>query len=225
MTQKKYNAAAFIEFAITENILRFGAFTTKAGRCSPYFFNAGLFYQGASLWQLANFYAHAITDANIDYDMLFGPAYKGITLASSTACALHALGRDVSFAFNRKEAKTHGEGGQLIGAPLKGKVLIVDDVISAGTSVKEAISIIQHAGAQVAGVVVALDRMEKAGTVDHIENWTAIEALKQAGIMVYAIANLHDMLAYITQSDQVSHAQQSFDVNAIEAYQKKYCVM
>ena len=149
----------FLRFALEQKVLKFGEFTTKAGRPSPYFFNAGLFNDGASTLALARFYAQAIDESGIAFDMLFGPAYKGIILAAATAMMLAERGRNLPFAYNRKEAKDHGEGGTLVGAPLKGRVLIIDDVISAGTSVRESVKLIQAAGAEPAAVAIALDRM------------------------------------------------------------------
>src|SRR5690606_35078120 len=164
--------AQFIRFSVQAGILRFGEFRTKAGRLSPYFFNAGLFNDGALLGRLAGFYADTLlaaeAEGRLQCDMLFGPAYKGITLASATAVALAARGHNRSFAFNRKEAKDHGEGGNLVGAPLSGRVVIVDDVISAGTSVRESVELIRGAGAEPAGVLIALDRMERAGDADRV---------------------------------------------------------
>src|SRR6202521_1424961 len=150
----------FVAFAIRAGALRFGEFKTKAGRLSPYFFNAGLFDDGAKLGELGRFYARAALASGIAFDILFGPAYKGITLAATTAVALAGLGHNVPFCFNRKEAKDHGEGGMIVGAPLKGRVLIVDDVITDGASKREAIEVIRHAGATPAGVLIALDRQE-----------------------------------------------------------------
>ena len=152
----------FLKFALQQNVLKFGEFTTKAGRQSPYFFNAGLFNDGASTLQLAKFYAQAVIESGVKFDMLFGPAYKGIILAAATAMMLAERGVNVPFAYNRKEAKDHGEGGVLVGAPLKGRVLIIDDVISAGTSVRESVKLIEAEGATPAAVAIALDRMEKA---------------------------------------------------------------
>ncbi|WP_461547723.1 orotate phosphoribosyltransferase, partial [Sphaerotilus sulfidivorans] len=155
-------AQDFVAFAVDAGVLRFGEFKTKAGRMSPYFFNAGLFDDGARLGRLAEFYARRLIDSGLEFDMLFGPAYKGITLAAAVAIELARLGRNVPFAYNRKEAKDHGEGGTLVGAPVKGRVLIIDDVISAGTSVRESIAMIRAAGATPCGVTIALDRQEKA---------------------------------------------------------------
>lgn len=189
----------FLRFAVEQRVLRFGEFTTKAGRVSPYFFNAGLFSDGMSLKQLGEFYAKAILTSKIQFDVLFGPAYKGIPLASTTAIALAATGHNVAWSFNRKEAKNHGEGGQLVGAPLTGRVLIIDDVISAGTSVRESIDIIHQHGATPAGVVIALDRMERgAGTLSAVQ-----EVVQTYGIPVFAIATLDDLLTYLQTGTDV----------------------
>jgi orotate phosphoribosyltransferase len=189
----------FLRFAVAQRVLRFGEFTTKAGRVSPYFFNAGLFSDGMSLKQLGEFYAKAILSSKIQFDVLFGPAYKGIPLASTTAIALAAAGHNVAWSFNRKEAKNHGEGGQLVGAPLTGRVLIIDDVISAGTSVRESIDIIHQHGATPVGVVIALDRMERgAGTLSAVQ-----EVMQTYGLPVFAIATLDDLLAYLQTEPDV----------------------
>jgi orotate phosphoribosyltransferase len=183
----------FIAFALDKNVLRFGEFKTKAGRLSPYFFNAGLFDDGDSIGRLAEFYATAIAKSGVGFDMLFGPAYKGIALAATTAVALARTGRNVPFAFNRKEAKDHGEGGSLIGAPLKGRVLVIDDVISAGTSVRESVEIIRAAGATPAAVAIALDRMERgSGALSAVQE---VEA--DYGMPVVSIASLRDLLGYL----------------------------
>ena len=183
----------FIEFAVSRNVLCFGQFKTKAGRLSPYFFNAGLFSDGDSLRQLAQFYAKAIVSAEVQFDVLFGPAYKGIPLACATAMALAENGHNVPYSFNRKEAKDHGEGGNIVGAPLKGRVLIIDDVISAGTSVRESVELIRASGAEPCGVVIALDRMERgAGNLSAVQ-----EVGQEYGLPVVAIANLDDLLAYL----------------------------
>lgn len=180
----------FLNFALQQNVLKFGTFTTKAGRQSPYFFNAGLFNDGASTLQLAKFYAQAILESQLTFDMLFGPAYKGIILASATAMMLAENGVNVPFVYNRKEAKDHGEGGVLVGAPLRGRVLIIDDVMSAGTSVRESIQLIEQAGAQPVGVVIALDRMEKGkGDLSAVQ-----EVQQQYGLPVVSIASLLDLL-------------------------------
>lgn len=194
----------FIEFALDKEVLRFGEFKTKAGRLSPYFFNAGLFNDGASLGKLGQFYAKAILSSKIGFDMLFGPAYKGIPLAAATAMSLASMGANRPFCFNRKEAKDHGEGGTTVGAPLSGRVLIIDDVISAGTSVRESVEIIRNAGATPCGVAIALDRMEK-GTGEK----SAVEEVESAhGIPVVAIADLDDLLVYLnTQEDMTENLQ------------------
>jgi orotate phosphoribosyltransferase len=183
----------FIDFALARGVLLFGEFKTKAGRLSPYFFNAGLFNDGESLRRLGQFYAKAILAAGLEFDLLFGPAYKGIPLAAATSVALAEFGRNLPFCFNRKEAKDHGEGGATVGAPLKGRVLIIDDVISAGTSVRESVDLIRAASARPAGVVIALDRMERgAGALS-----AAQEVRSQYGIPVVSIATLDDLMAYL----------------------------
>jgi orotate phosphoribosyltransferase len=183
----------FIEFAVQQNVLRFGQFKTKAGRLSPYFFNAGLFNDGVALDRLSQFYAKAILSSGISFDMLFGPAYKGIPLVAVSALALAQAGRNLPFAFNRKEAKDHGEGGCIIGAPLEGRVLIIDDVISAGTSVRESVELIRSAGATPCGVVIALDRMERgSGPLSAVQ-----EVERDYGIPVHAVATLDDLMAYL----------------------------
>ncbi len=197
--------ADFIRFAVEAGVLRFGEFRTKAGRLSPYFFNAGLFSDGHRLGTLADFYASTLLEAEatgrVRADMLFGPAYKGITLASATAVALARRGRNLPFAFNRKEAKDHGEGGVLIGAPLTGRVVIVDDVISAGTSVRESVELIRSAGATPAAVLIALDRQERSGDADHPGETSATREVEQRyGIPVLPIAALDDLLAWLDAS-------------------------
>ena len=196
----------FIRFALAAGVLRFGEFRTKAGRLSPYFFNAGLFNDGVMLGTLARFYAARLMRAEAEeglghIDMLFGPAYKGITLASATAVALAGDGRTMPFAFNRKEAKDHGEGGDVVGAPLAGRVAIVDDVISAGTSVRESVTIIRSNGAIPAAVLIALDRQERGGSATLVSALSATEEVRQEyGIPVIAIAGLTDLLAYLDRS-------------------------
>jgi len=186
----------FIRFAVTQNVLCFGEFKTKAGRLSPYFFNAGLFNDGASLAKLGQFYAKAIIAADLQADMLFGPAYKGIPLVSTIAIALAEMGVNLPFAYNRKEAKDHGEGGVIVGAPLKGRVIIVDDVISAGTSVRESVDLIRGHSAEPAGVVIALDRMEKGtGELSAVQ-----EVRKSVGIPVISIATLDDLQNYLSST-------------------------
>ena len=214
----------FISFALDAGVLRFGQFTTKAGRSSPYFFNAGLFHDGATLGRLADFYAQTLLDSGIEFDMLFGPAYKGITLASATAVALAARGRLVSFAYNRKEAKDHGEGGTIVGARLAGRVVIIDDVISAGTSVRESVELIHAAGATPAAVLIALDRMERSGPDHDLSAQSAVQEVSSRFSMpVVSIANLDDLLDYIAQ-DAGGDAQRADVKTAIAAYRKRYGV-
>jgi orotate phosphoribosyltransferase len=185
----------FIEFAVAQDVLRFGEFKTKGGRLSPYFFNAGLFNDGAALGRLAEFYAKAITASGIAVDALFGPAYKGIPLVAAIAVALARAGRNLPFSFNRKEAKDHGEGGSIVGAPLAGRVLIIDDVITAGTSVRESVELIRAAGATPCGVVIALDRMERGGG-----QLSAVQEVERDYSMpVLAVATLDDLLSFLRQ--------------------------
>jgi orotate phosphoribosyltransferase len=205
----------FLHFSLEQQVLKFGEFTTKAGRQSPYFFNAGLFSDGASILQLAKFYAKAIIASKVEFDMLFGPAYKGIILAAATAMMLAEEGINVPIAYNRKEAKDHGEGGVLVGAPLQGKVLIIDDVISAGTSVRESVNLIQSQNATPAGVLIALDRMEK-GTGD---TSAVQEVQNQYGLPVVAIATLKDLLALLENDSQLTH-----HFPAVQAYRERYGV-
>ena len=194
-------AQEFVAFAVQAGVLRFGEFRTKAGRQSPYFFNAGLFDDGAKLQRLAEFYARRLLASGIAFDMLFGPAYKGITLAAAIAIELARLGRNVPFAYNRKEAKDHGEGGTIVGAPLKGRVVIIDDVISAGTSVRESIAMIQAAGATPCGVAIALDRQEKAVEDGRDAEWSAVQYVQQRlGLQVAAVATLSDLLQYLAST-------------------------
>ncbi len=205
----------FIQFAIQKQVLRFGEFKTKAGRLSPYFFNAGLFNDGESLMKLGEFYAQAILKSGVQFDMLFGPAYKGITLAASIAIALARQGRNVLYAYNRKEAKDHGEGGTIVGAPLAGKVLIVDDVISAGTSVRESVELIRAAGAVPCAVAIALDRQERGQGV-----LSAVQEVQQDyGIPVVSIAGLGDLISYLQGAPELVQ----FKV-AIEVYRAEYGV-
>jgi orotate phosphoribosyltransferase len=213
----------FIEFSVKAEVLKFGQFTTKAGRLSPYFFNAGLFHDGATLGRLAQFYAKTLLDSGVEFDMLFGPAYKGITLASATAVALAALGRDTSFTYNRKEAKAHGEGGTTVGAKLQGKVVIIDDVISAGTSVRESVDIIRAAGAEPAAVLIAIDRMERSGKDGALSPNSAVqEVSREFGIPVISIASLDDLFTYLSaHSDDPALAQYT---DAVAAYRARYGV-
>jgi orotate phosphoribosyltransferase len=193
-------AQEFVQFAVDCGVLRFGEFTTKAGRQSPYFFNAGLFDDGARLNRLAQFYARRLLDSGIEFDMIFGPAYKGIPLGATLAVELARQGRNVPFVYNRKEAKDHGEGGTLVGAPLKGRVLIVDDVMSAGTAVRESIAQIRAAGATPHAVLIALDRQEKATENGQDVDYSAVQYVRQQlGLQVCAIARLTDLLHYLTQ--------------------------
>ena len=205
----------FIRFAVDEQVLRFGEFVTKAGRPSPYFFNAGLFNHGASLLALSRFYAQSIDASGIGFDMMFGPAYKGIVLAGGVTMALAERGRDVPFAYNRKEAKDHGEGGVLVGAPLRGRVLVIDDVISAGTSVRESVELIRAAGAEPAGVAIALDRMERGqGTLSATQ-----EVAEQFCIPVVAIATLDDLLGYLAGAPELEQ-----NLQRVQAYRQQYGV-
>lgn len=205
----------FIEFAFAQDVLRFGEFKTKAGRLSPYFFNAGLFNDGAALDRLAQFYAKTILDHDIAVDMLYGPAYKGIPLVCATALSLARAGRNLPFAFNRKEAKDHGEGGEIIGAPLSGRVLIVDDVITAGISVRESVDIIRAHGAIPSGVIIALDRRERGiGALSAVQ-----EVKRDHGLPVVAVATLDDLMAFMERHpDLANHAA------AVARYREKYGV-
>jgi len=205
----------FIRFTISQNALRFGEFKTKAGRLSPYFFDAGLFYDGAALKKLAQFYAKAILAAGVPFDMLFGPAYKGIPLVAAVAIALADESRNVRYSFNRKEAKDHGEGGSVIGAPLAGKVLIVDDVISAGTSVRESVNLIRGSNAVPCGVVIALDRMERgSGALSAVQ-----EVMASYNVPVISIATLDDLMAFLKAEPR--HAQH---LAAVGRYREQYGV-
>jgi orotate phosphoribosyltransferase len=206
----------FLDFAIEIGVLRFGSFTLKSGRLSPYFFNSGLFNTGRSLARLGRYYASAIMASGIGFDLLFGPAYKGIPLAAATAIALaDHHGRDVPYAFNRKEAKDHGEGGTTVGASLQGRVLVIDDVISAGTSVRESVSIIESTGAQLAGVVISLDRQERGkGETSAIQ-----EVESTFGVQVASIVTLSDLIEYLEPLDD-KHAE----LEAIRAYREQYGV-
>ena len=195
----------FLDFVIDADVLRFGEFTLKSGRVSPYFFNSGLFNTGTLISALGRYYAHAIIDSGIEFDMLFGPAYKGIPLATATAIALaDHHGRDLPYAFNRKEAKDHGEGGTIVGAPLQGRVLIIDDVISAGTSVRESLQMIEAAAATPAGVVIAVDRQERGqGELSAVQ-----EVERDQGIRVASIVNLDTLLRYLADKPELAGALQ-----------------
>ena len=217
MTQSSQNLSQqFIAFAIQKQVLKFGEFKTKAGRVSPYFFNAGLFNDGMSLLKLGEFYAESIEKSGIEFDMLFGPAYKGITLAAAIAIAFAKNGRNVPYAYNRKEAKDHGEGGNIVGAPLHGRVLIIDDVISAGTSVRESVDLIVYEGATPCGVAIALDRQEKG-----LSELSAVqEVQKDHQMPVCAVANLTNLLSYIEH--QADFAQY---LKAVQQYRQQYGVI
>lgn len=210
MTEYRHD---FIRFCIECGVLRFGSFVTKSGRTTPYFFNAGLFNTGARLDRLAEFYAKAILSSGVEFDMLFGPAYKGIALAAATSMALARMGRDVPFAFNRKEVKDHGEGGNIIGASLEGRVLVVDDVMTAGTAVREAAAILEAYEAQLAGVAISLDRMERgAGEKSAVQ-----EVEERYGVPVIAIATADDLLMYLENEPALAQYLQ-----AISEYRQHY---
>ncbi len=227
-------AQQFVQFALASGVLRFGQFKTKAGRISPYFFNAGLFDDGAKLGLLAQFYARRLLAeerrSGLAFDMIFGPAYKGIPLAAALAIELARLGRNLPFAYNRKEAKDHGEGGTLVGAPVKGRVLIVDDVMSAGTAARESIAIIRAAGATPHAVVIALDRQEKATENGLDVNYSAVQYVStRLGLQVCAIARLTDLLQYLSlQGSAVAEGPdaQPFSAHyqAVLAYRERYGV-
>lgn len=214
----KHYQKQFLDFVTEANILRFGEFTLKSGRQSPYFFNAGLFNSGTTLAQAGRSYAAAITDSELDYDVLFGPAYKGIPLVASTAIAMSQdFGITKPFCFNRKEAKDHGEGGSIVGAELKGRILIIDDVITAGTAIREVMDLINTAGAEAVGVVVALDRQEKGrGELSAIQ-----EIESDYEIPVLSIINLQQIMAYL-QEQEDSNLQKYLE--PMQAYQKNYGV-
>ena len=220
MSSKNSNQDNFIQFALEANVLSFGEFKTKAGRLSPYFFNAGGFNDGARLSALGRYYSKALQESNLQFDMLYGPAYKGITLAAATAIALADDGINVPYAYNRKEAKDHGEGGVLVGAPVKGRVVIIDDVISAGTSVRESVDLIRKAGAEPAAVLIALDRMERSGNAVDIGDKSAVQAVEQEfGLPVISIANLTGLMSFLTAS---SDTQLTNYLPAVKAYREKY---
>ena len=206
----------FIEFAIEQNVLRFGEFTLKSGRVSPYFFNAGLFNSGQALAKLGRFYAASLMESNVPFDVLFGPAYKGIPLATTTAVALYDHHNvDTPYVFNRKEAKTHGEGGSLVGAPLAGKVMIIDDVITAGTAIREVMAIIQKVDASPAGVLIALDRQERGqGELSAIQ-----EVERDFGMPVISIVSLNDIMTYLAEQDSPEFAEH---LDAVKAYRDQY---
>ena len=222
MTVRDPLAQEFVEFAVQCGVLRFGEFKTKAGRMSPYFFNAGLFDDGAKIGRLAEFYAKALLASGIEFDMVFGPAYKGIPLAATVAVELARLGRNVPFAYNRKEAKDHGEGGTLVGAPLQGRVLIVDDVMSAGTAVRESIAIIEAAGARPHAVSIALDRQEMATEGGKDVPYSAVQFVqRQLGLQVCSIAKLGDLMHYLSGRNGVGMDQEH---QKVQAYRARYGV-
>lgn len=215
-------ARDFVEFAVRAGVLRFGEFKTKAGRLSPYFFNAGLFDDGAKLGRLAEFYARRLLASGLQFELLFGPAYKGITLAAAVSIELARLGHNKPFAYNRKEAKDHGEGGTLVGAPVRGRVLIIDDVISAGTSVRESIAMIEAAGAQPVAVAIALDRQEKATENGADVPWSAVQDVtRRFKLDVVAIATLEDLLAYLSTTSDTALAAHG---EAVARYRAQYGV-
>lgn len=187
-----YTKSAFIKLALDCQVLKFGEFILKSGRVSPYFFNAGLFYTGNALQQLGQFYAHTLIDHNVEMDHLFGPAYKGLPLATATAIALKNHHKDITVTFNRKEVKEHGEGGQLIGAPLTGKTIMIDDVITAGTAFRESQTLIQNNGGQLTGVIIALNRCERG-----LSDKSAITEITEQGIKVYSIISFFDLVDYL----------------------------
>ncbi|MEO6408619.1 MAG: orotate phosphoribosyltransferase [Burkholderiaceae bacterium] len=214
-------ASDFVRFSVEAGVLRFGEFKTKAGRLSPYFFNAGRFDDGAKLGRLAQFYARRLALGGIECDLIFGPAYKGIALAATLAVELSRDGRAIPYAYNRKEAKDHGEGGTLVGAALKGRVLIVDDVISAGTSVRESIGLIRIGGGTPHAVLLALDRQERTGEGGDDAGSSAVQQVQQAGLQVAAIATLADLLGYLQSADDPALASHA---GAVRAYRERYGV-
>ena len=221
-------AQEFVQFSLDCGVLKFGEFKTKAGRMSPYFFNAGLFDDGAKLGRLASFYAQRLVGSGIAFDMIFGPAYKGIPLGAAVSIELARLGRNVPFAYNRKEAKDHGEGGSLVGAPLQGNVLIIDDVMSAGTAARESIALIKAAGATPRAVAIALDRQEMAtevkadGTTQDVPYSAVQDVREQVGLQVCAIATLDDLLAYL--ENQGGLGELATHLPNVQAYRARYGV-
>ena len=209
----KNSTKKFIKFAIEQDILKFGEFQTKAGRLSPYFFNLGLINDGQSLKKIGEFFAEFIHNNNLSFDLLYGPAYKGISLVSSTSIALTQFNKNIPFAFNRKEIKDHGEGGQIIGHPIEGNVLILDDVISAGTSIRESVDIIKSNGGNPSGIIVAIDRQEKGKA-----NLTAIdEVKKELHVNVYSLINLTDVISYLSEDEKYSNF-----LPQVQTYQEMY---
>ena len=215
-------AQDFVKFSVEAGVLRFGEFKTKAGRMSPYFFNSGLFDDGAKLARLAEFYARRLLASGVGFDMIFGPAYKGITLAAGTAMALAGMGRSVPFCHNRKEAKDHGEGGLMVGAPLKGRVVIIDDVITDGASKRESVEMIRAAGAEPVAVLIAMDRMERGGPDDNLSAHSAVEEFQRAyGMPVVSIATLADLMQYLRSTDDPALKAH---LSAVVAYRDRYGV-
>lgn len=206
-----HTKSSFIKLALDCQVLKFGEFTLKSGRISPYFFNAGLFYQGNALRQLGQFYAQTLIEHNAEFEHLFGPAYKGLPLATTTAIALSEAGKQCTVTFNRKEVKSHGEGGQLIGSPLTGKTIIIDDVITAGTAFRESQALIKENGGILSGVIIALDRCERGLT-----ERSTLSEIKDQGIKVYSIINLFDLIEYLVIENQLEQ------VEKLHAYQKLY---
>lgn len=215
-------AQDFVAFSVQTGVLRFGEFKTKAGRLSPYFFNSGLFDDGAKLARLSEFYARRLLASGVPFDMLFGPAYKGITLAAGAGMVLAGLGKNVPFCHNRKEAKAHGEGGLMVGAPLKGRVVIIDDVITDGASKRESVEMITSAGAEPAAVLIAMDRMERGGRDDNLSDRSAVEDFQsQYGIPVISIAILTDLMQYLRSNDD-PELRNHFA--AVASYRERYGV-
>ncbi|HJV60972.1 MAG TPA: orotate phosphoribosyltransferase [Albitalea sp.] len=228
MSSKSADAASdslaqdFVAFSVQAGVLRFGEFKTKAGRLSPYFFNSGLFDDGAKLGRLGEFYARRLLGSGIEFDMLFGPAYKGITLAAGTAIELARLGRGVPFCHNRKEAKDHGEGGTMVGAPLKGRVVIIDDVITDGASKRESVEMIRAAGAEPVAVLIAMDRMERGGRDDNLSAHSAVEDFqREYRLPVISIATLADLMQYLQSTDDPALAAHA---SRVAAYRQRYGV-
>ena len=209
----QYNSHSFIEYALRQQAIKLGRFTLKSGRTSPYFFNAGVFNDGHALWELGNFYAHTIIQSDIDFDLLFGTAYKGIPLVCATAICLQQLGINKPFAFNRKEEKEHGEGGHLIGAPLEGRVLIVDDVVSAGTATRHSVELIKTHGAKAVALIVSFDRQEKGNS----DKSSLAELREQFELKVVSVAALEDLVAVIQGNDRYAEF-----LNMLKEYQALY---
>lgn len=217
----KTDAHAFVQFALDSGVLKFGQYKLKSGRISPYFFNAGLFDDGAKMLTLAQFYAARILQSGLSFDMVFGPAYKGIALAAIVAVELARQGKNVPFAYNRKEAKDHGEGGRLVGAPLKGRILIIDDVMSAGTAAKESMAWIQAAGATPYAIAIALDRQERGIENGQEVSYSAVQYVQQLGLKTCHIATLSDLLDYLQSQSEQGLAQH---MPAVQAYRARYGV-